>query len=116
MTISKIQKRRGLNFAKVLAEIAAKAPDDQLKKQVYRVVNDTRQKYGYTWWQKRDEVERCVRLGASTIDDLMHETPFNKQEIQELLNELVAADLVRKTHSNINPTGPKVMQYFPKGQ
>lgn len=112
MTITKIQKRKGLSYAKALAELAAKAPDNDLKAKVYSVVNAARLTYGSSWAEKKDEVVRCVTLGASTRDDLLNETPFNKQDLQEILNELVKANILRVTHRQLNSVGPKVAQYF----
>lgn len=112
MPFSRIQKQRGLKWAKAQAELAARAPDEKLKADAYRVANNARMEYGYSWSDKKDEVVRCVRLGASTKDDLLRETPFNKQEIVVLLTELVGDNILRVVHAQLNHVGPRVSQYF----
>lgn len=111
--ISKIQRQRGLKFASVISELAAKAPDDEIKSKMYGVVDATRKKYGYTREQKKVEISRCLDLGARTRFDIVNETPFNKQDIQELLNELVTDEIVRVEYIQINHVGPKTPHYSP---
>ena len=113
MTISKAQRQRGLNYAKALSDLATKAPTDDLKKQTYAIVNNARKEFGYKWDTKLTEVLRCVKLGASTVADLLRETPFNKQDLQQLLRELKHAGHIRVDHAQTNNTGPYVAHYYP---
>ncbi len=113
MTISKAKRTSSLKFASALAEISAKAPDDEIKSRIYSTVHAIRKKYGYEWWEKKVEVERCIKFGAATISDLQRETPFNKQELQSILKELESEGTVRSEPYRVHGTGPKVLHFFP---
>jgi hypothetical protein len=111
--ISRVQRQRGLNYAKALSEIAPKAPDDEIKSKVYGVVAAVRKKYGYSRDEKKREILRCVRLGASTYEDVKRETHFHEMEIRELLRELEDEGMVRSEYLQIHVTGPRTFNYFP---
>ena len=109
--ISKLQRQRCLEYAKTLAELAADAPDDQLKHQVYQVVYSARQRFGYTHEQKRAKVLQSIRLGAWTLSDLRNELPFTHPEMCEILTELEREGHLVIEKIRINQNGPRTTHY-----
>ncbi|MEO8647768.1 MAG: hypothetical protein ABI539_01240 [Acidobacteriota bacterium] len=82
------QRRKGLDYASEVAEIAAKSPDTHTRRELYSVVKSIRHRYGYTRQQKKDVILRCIGLGASTIGDMVNETKFSRDDVHELTREL----------------------------
>lgn len=89
------QRRRGKEYAEELAGLAARAPDSDTKRRVYAAVSACRRKYGYSPEQKLAELLRVIGLGASSINDLVAETPFPRQEIVDLVKQLEQSRRVR---------------------
>lgn len=112
-TFSRVQRQRGLKFAVAVSDMAAKAPDDEIKSRMYSVVDATRKKYGYSHEQKKSEIERCISLGARTCAEMTNETSFSKQNILEIFNELVRERKLRIEYVQLGDRGPKTAHYFP---
>ena len=108
--LDKNQKIEGLAFAERLALFAREAPDDDSKRDVYIAVNAIRRRYGFSQAEKMSEVLYCIRQGASTVEDLVYETAFNKFEICRITKELELSRKVRFYTMNCGKKGrPKQM-------
>jgi hypothetical protein len=95
------QHRIGLAYADRLAELAAGAPDDASKRDVYRAMHAIRQRYGWSDEDKKDEIVRVVHLGASHVGDIVRETRFNEQDVKRICGNLVESGRLRKSVQSI---------------
>jgi hypothetical protein len=89
------QRRRGLEFADRLAELAAEAPDYETKQAAYKATNEIRKKYGFSTELKKKMILFYIEQGASKIDDLIRETSFDRDDVYSITRELETAKLVR---------------------
>lgn len=94
-TLSIKHRRRGLRFAERIAQLLPEAPDEDARRDVYGLVTRMRIRYGFTAEEKRHLVLSRIRLGASTVHDLMRDTGFSQPAIWAILRQLEAEDLIR---------------------
>ncbi|HKX84576.1 MAG TPA: hypothetical protein VJL58_10190, partial [Pyrinomonadaceae bacterium] len=73
---------------------------------VYRIVHFIRQQFGFSDQEKLAAVVRFIGLGAATIDELVDETNFRKQEIYELVGQLEATKRVKLQSFSDGRPGP----------
>lgn len=111
MQLSKKQRRIGLNYAAELAELAAVAPEVSVKREIYKIVNQLRKRYGFSYEEKRDEILKYISLGASTVKDLENETGYDKQEIAEILSDLTRNEIVYAQKLSVTGTGRPALFY-----
>ena len=112
--ITKTKRQRASVWTNALADMAAKAPSDNLKRLTYQLVNNARMEFGMSRREKRVEVLSHVEQGAATVRDLLNELPFiQKNELYELLRELVRDGEIVDRPLQTNDSGPRVSHYFP---
>lgn len=99
------EKRRGLNFANEVAELAAKAPDGFSKSRVYQAVSDMRQHFGLSEGEKRRQIAIYLHAGCSNLDDLVRETGQSKQRISETVQKMAADGEVEITPLSVSMGG-----------
>lgn len=97
-------RRRMLEVAAELAEVAARSPDDA-KKEIYKTIQTLRKRYGFSNDVKRAEILRLITLGASAVGDLINETGFDRDDIYTITNELETEGLI--VLRSIPPTGDR---------
>lgn len=108
------RKRRAvLEFAGRLAELAAEAPNDDAKRQVYIAVNRLRKTYGYSEQEKRQVILDKIGLGASSVADLIKETGFAQPDVHRLTKELEAAGLIKLQKISHSGNGRPALLFFP---
>jgi transcription initiation factor IIE alpha subunit len=98
-------KRKFLVFANELAEFAARCPDTDAKRAIYGAVNQIRRRYGFSLEEKKQIVLVAIRTGASTREDLIRETGFNKTDVDDILKALVEDRLIRLQSFSTSGTG-----------
>lgn len=94
-TLSIKHRRRGLRFAERIAQLLPDAPDEDARRDVYGVVTRMRIRYGFTPDEKREIVLSRIRIGASTIHDLIRDTGFSQPALWAILQKLEADNLIR---------------------
>lgn len=99
------EKRRGLEFANQLAELASTAPDGFSKRRIYRAVSDMRQHYGFSDDEKRRYIALYLDAGCSNIGDLCRETGWHKAQISEIIRGMESDGHVRITPLSISTGG-----------
>lgn len=101
------EKRRGLEFANQVAELAAQAPNGFAKKRTYRAVNEMRQEFGFSDAEKRRLIATYLDAGCSNYDDLIRETCFPKVTVIETVKAMEDEGLVEITQLSISTGGRK---------
>lgn len=99
----KLARKKGLQLAEQISELVHTAPDTETKRDLYSVVSRIRIRYGLTQEQKREQVTKYLRLGATTLDELSRETLLSKCDLSPLLKELEQMGVVERR--SIHPTG-----------
>lgn len=94
-TLSIKHRRRGLRFAERIAQLLPEAPDEDARRDVYGVVTRMRIRYGFTPEEKRQIVLSRIKIGASTIHDLIRDTGFSQPVLWAILQQLEAEKLIR---------------------
>lgn len=105
-------RRQCLEFAEKIAELAAVAPNDDCRRSLYGAVNRLRRTYGFSDTEKSDWLTNRIRLGASSIADLSRETGLDQSDVVRLLNDLVAAEVVRPYKQSVSVVGRPATLYF----
>lgn len=80
--LSSKERQTALRFADEIAELAAKAPDETTKSDLYKVVGSVRRRFGFSEQEKLEEIFRAIELGATTMSDLVRETAFPPQVVR----------------------------------
>lgn len=89
------QRRRGLDFAERVAELAALSPDAVTKKELYGVVKSMRRRYGYSEAEKASVIMATIRVGASSVADLIRETGIDRSDVWKVVQQLETDGSVR---------------------
>lgn len=85
-------RRRGLQYADKVAEIASAAPDPFAKTQTYRMVRTLRKVYGFNDEEKRKYIRGLLKQGCSSYKDLVRESNMPRQEVERVVKTLTAED------------------------
>jgi uncharacterized membrane protein len=89
------QRRRGLDFAEEVAQMAARSPDAVTKKELYAVATSMRKRYGYSESEKQTVVLAMIRMGASSASDLIRETGLDRPDVWRITKHLEEAGRIR---------------------
>lgn len=106
-------RRRVLDFADRLSQLAAESPNDDTRQITYRAVNEVRSKYGFRRDEKKAEILRLVKLGASTPGDLINETRFHRDDVFAIIRELETEELVVVKKMQLSGHGRPSLCVFP---
>lgn len=109
-------RRKVLNYADELAAMAVRAPDRSTKRMVYAVVQSLRRDFGFSDEQKEVEVRVRILDGASTINDLVIETKFNRDDITKIVKKFEAAGKVELREIRSGSRGRPMVCIFPTDQ
>jgi len=99
------RRRHAAETAEAVALIAASSSDPFIKKELYRAVNAIRKHFGYTAAEKEAEVLRRIKIGASTVNDLIRETGFPQQDIWDITKRLESAKLIELQRLSVSGNG-----------
>jgi DNA-binding MarR family transcriptional regulator len=88
-------RRRGLDFAGRVSQLALEAPDLVTKQEVYKAARAIEKKYGFTLAEKKAYLMRLIEVGAASHNELIAESGFHRDDVHSLVNELEAAGLIR---------------------
>ena len=113
MTLTLKQRRRLLVFADEIAALAARCPDNGAKSGLYSIAGQLRRRYGFSDDEKRHEILRTVRCGASTVRDIVTETGFSRPEVMDKIRALEAAGLLLVQRLSISMRGRPALLIFP---
>jgi hypothetical protein len=114
MELTPKQRRRGLDFAALVAALASAAFDSVTKKELQRVASSIRKRFGFSEAEKVSEVLRCIKDGASSVQELIDETSFVQPDIWRITKQLEHDDLIRSEKVMIKGTGRPTWRFFPK--
>lgn len=89
------QRRRGLDFAERVAMLAAEAPDAVTKKELYSCVKSMRRRYGYSETEKLSVVLGMIKVGASSLADLVRETGIDRSDVWRITTRLEQEGSIR---------------------
>ncbi len=93
-------RRQGLDFAKELAALAAKAPDALIRETIQTAAQRLRRNYGYSIEEKKVMILEAIQNGAATNADLIKETGIRRQDVQEIVLILLQENkIVRQNYS-----------------
>lgn len=109
-------RRRGLELAEQISELVHTAPDTETKRDLYSVVSRMRIRYGLSQEQKRDQVVKYLRLGATTLEELARETLLSKCELSPLLKELEQMGTVERKSIQTTGAGRPQQCFFFTGE
>lgn len=82
------QRRRALDFGNCLAALVAAAPDPISKSAVRRAVKMIYKHHGLNTEQKRDVIAKCLKLGASTYNELFAESGIHKAQVVAIIKAM----------------------------
>jgi DNA-binding MarR family transcriptional regulator len=88
-------RRRGLDFAGRVSQLALEAPDLVTKQEVYKAARAIEKKYGFTLAEKKAYLLRLLAIGAASYAELADESGFPRQDVQNLINDLEGDGLVK---------------------
>jgi len=108
------RRRYGRETAEKIAAMAAESPDAFVKKELYRAANAIRKHFAYTEAEKEAEVLRLIKIGASSVNDLIRETDFTDVDVLAVTKKLEESNLIRlqKVRLNDGPGRPTCL-FFP---
>lgn len=112
----KMARKKGLELADQISELVHTAPDTETKRELYSVVSRIRIRYGLSQEQKRDQVVRYLRLGATTLEELSRETLLSKCELSPLLKELEQTGDVERRSIQTTGAGRPQQCFFYAGE
>lgn len=116
MDKGKTIRRKGLQLAEQISELVHTAPDTETKRDLYSVVTRIRNRYGLTHGQKRDQVVKYLRLGATTLEELSRETLLSKCDLSPLLRELEQDGTVERRSIQTTGAGRPQQCFFFMGE
>lgn len=108
------RRRYGKEIADTLATMASESTDAFVKKEIYRAVNSIRKHFMYTEAEKEQEVLRLIKIGASSMNDLIRETGFTQPDVWDITKRLESAKVIRFQKMNPhNGAGRPTCLFFP---
>lgn len=110
------QRRRGRDLAESVAKMAAAEPEGFAKIELYRAANAIRKHYGYKESEKEAEVLRRIRIGASTVNDLIRETGFTQPDIWRITKALEESKLIYLQKVSVSGNGRPSCLFFATNQ
>lgn len=107
------RRRNGRETAEAIASMAAESVDPFIKKELYRATNAIRKHFAYTEAEKQKEILRLVRLGASSMSDLIRETGFTQPDVWAITKQLEASGLIEFQKLRLRDSGRPAYLFFP---
>src|SRR4051812_28268213 len=105
------EKRKGLEYANQVAELATSAPNSWAKRRMYQVVNEMQREFGLSDAEKRVLIARYLDVGCSNYEDLHRETKIPKQTLREIVPSMQSAGHVEITPLAVG-TGGRPRMYI----
>jgi hypothetical protein len=108
------ERRRGLQFAARLAEVALEAPDDVTKRETRKAIRAIESQYGYSQLEKRARILELVIDGAASHSELIAESGFHRDDVYAIITDLEKAGCVQVTRLEYGSGGRPPVRIFPK--
>lgn len=103
-------KRNALQIAEQLSAIARGVELAGVKRRIYAAAQGIRREYGFTQQEKQRVVFDKLMIGAVTIRDLIDETGFTRNDIEQILQQLEKNRRIRfLSFSGGSPGRPQTM-------
>jgi hypothetical protein len=108
-SLSNRHRKIALDFTDQISKLAADAPTNEIKRELYGCVKRLNRIYGFTDEEKEQEVMRLILLGASSVQELIRESGFNVKYVSQIIGRLEKAGKIRVCKIRRNETGrPKL--------
>lgn len=99
------EKRRGLEFADLVAELAARAPDGFSKTLLYQARNTMQRHYGFSDADKRRHIAIFLHAGCSNLEELCREMGMPKAVVSEMVGKMEADHEIEITPLSVSTGG-----------